>query len=166
MVIKNKIKNDYLIQTKDLKKMSKKARSEGNKVASLIKSNKTEYYIADVDLEDDTDDVKIALDLTVKTLGKYKSAFMLISAGVKCLTVVVHVPDCYDKINSQDWINESVKNITGERIMDKNFIVITTDTPFKLKDTVRANGFAYLKKHKCMDNDDESSEEFVGFDDL
>ena len=40
--------------------MSKKARSEANKVAMAIKANKAEYYVADVDLGDDAEDVSAA----------------------------------------------------------------------------------------------------------
>ena len=144
--------------------MSKKARSEGSKVAGLIKGNKAEYYIADVDLEDDSNDVKASVEATVKTLGKYKAAFMVISAGIKCLTVVVSVPEGFDKINSSEWLTNSIKDISGDTVFDSNMVIITADTPFKLKDIVRSNGFAYLNKMGCMGEED--SEEFVGFDDI
>ena len=146
--------------------MSKKARSEGNRVAGLIKANKAEFYIADVDLGDNSSDVSLAVEVVKKTLGKTKAAFMLISAGIVCATVVSYVPlELEEKLNSEQWINESVKNISG-KVDKKGFCsIITADTPFKLKDMIRSNGFSYLTKQGCM-GDEESSEEFIGFDDL
>ena len=151
--------------------MSKKVRSEANRVACLIKANKAEYYIADMDLEDNTSDVVDSVPLINKTLGKLKSCYLLISAGVEKLIVVGYVPiELSDNISIEEWVNESVKNITGniEKSEVDNgcfWVCITTDTPFKLKDIVRSNGFAYLKTHELL-NEEESSEEFVGFDDI
>jgi hypothetical protein len=143
--------------------MSKKARSEGSRVAGLIKANKAEYYIADLDLEDDSNDVTVASEVVTKTLGKHKAAFLLISAGIKCITVAIGIPDGFDKFDGKLWLNESIKNIAGDRVdLGANAVVITADTPFKLKDMVRSAGFEYLNKVGCMG--DESSEEFVGFD--
>lgn len=144
--------------------MSKKSRSEGNKVASLIKANKAEYYIADVDLGDNTDDVKAAVQSAVKTLGKKKAAFIVISAGTKCLSVVVSVPDEF-QIDFNEWLQSSVKDIDGDKQFIENSAVITTNTPFKLIDMVRSSGFSYLRKNGFLD-EEESSEEFVGFDDI
>ena len=167
--------------------MSKKARSGGARVAGLIKANKAEFYIADVELEDETNNVMAAAEVVNKTLGKHKASFLLISAGVKCLTVVASVPSDVNKINSKEWLNEAVKNISSggsgdgpdndpdndlsdgpnrTYLEDKYLgVVITVDTPFKLKDIARSSGFSYLHKCGCM-GEEESSEEFVGFDDI
>jgi len=152
----------------------KQARSEGNKVACLIKANKAEFYIADVDLEDNSDDVKTASETVVKTLGKTRSAFMLISAGVKNITVLVYVPsELSDRIDAEEWLQTSVKNLTPlnqnlttSEVENKKdgMIVIEADTPFKLKDIVRSNGFKFLNDKGLIKP--ESDEEFIGFEDF
>lgn len=147
--------------------MSKKARKEGNKVASLIKANKAEFYIADVDLGDNFKDVIAALNCSVRTLGKMRSAFMIISAGVKYLTVVCYVPNEFkDRISSKEWLEKSIVGLEGEMNEEENYtsVMIEVETPFKLKDMVRGNGFAFLNKTGCLE--EESSEEFIGFDDF
>ena len=149
----------------------KKARSEGNRVACLIKANKAEFYIADVDLGDNVEHVVGSVDSTRKTLGKLKTAFMLISAGVDKLNVVGYVPsELADKIDIRKWVDAAVKNISGSQESFDNDgtygVSILTDTPFKLKDMVRSNGFGYLKKEGLLNDEEESSEEFIGFDDL
>ncbi|GAJ16752.1 unnamed protein product, partial [marine sediment metagenome] len=47
--------------------MSKKARSEGNRVACLIKSNKAKVYTADVEVNDNPDDMLIVMESVRKT---------------------------------------------------------------------------------------------------
>jgi len=144
----------------------KQARSEGNKVACLIKANKAEFYIADVDLEDEYEAVKLASESVVKTLGKYKAAFMIISAGIKNIIVHTYVPaELEDKINGKDWLNRSVSDILGKKVYESDdMIVIEADTPFKLKDIVRSSGFLFLRENGCIKA--ESDEEFIGFDDF
>ena len=155
-------------------KASKKARKEGNRVAQLIKANKTEFYIADVDLDDDTKDVIGGVTCTAKTLGKVKAAFMLVSAGTKTLTVACYVPtELNDKIDSKEWLSKALVGIDYDSIVhddtdtNTSYVSIDIELPFKLKDMVRGNGFAYLKKLGLMaDAEEESSEEFIGFDDF
>lgn len=145
----------------------KQARSEGNKVASLIKANKAEFYIADVDLEDDCEAVKLAAETAIKTLGKQKSAFMIISAGVKNITVYVYAPEeLENKIDVSTWLNTSIADIQSgnKKHESDSMIVIEADTPFKLKDVVRSKGFSYLTENGFIKV--ESDEEFIGFDDL
>ena len=148
--------------------MSKKARKEGNKVASLIKANKAEFYITDVDLEDNEENVKICIQNAVRTLGKFKSCFMVISAGLKRLIVCVYIPNEFtDKINGAEWIDKSTVGLDGCLTIELNSYLFMSDVdfPFKMIDQVRANGFRYLKLNGIME-DEESSEEFIGFDDL
>ena len=147
--------------------MSKKSRKEGNRVACLIKKNKAEFYIADVDLGDVPKDVVSAGNNAIRTLGKKKSAFMIISAGIKCLTIFIYVPEeLSHRISYNDWMNAATKNLPeGEKEVFDDYITLETTTPFKLIDLVRTNGFAYLNKQGCIE-DEESSEEFIGFDDL
>ena len=144
--------------------MSKKARSEGNRVAMAIKANKANYYIADVDLEDDGEDVVAAAQSVRKTLGKLQSGFMLISAGVKNLIVVVDLLDSTN-LNAQDWISDSLENITSYTKTDNPLfskIVLEMDTPFKLKDIVRSNAFSTLRSRSLLE--EESEEENYEFE--
>lgn len=169
----NKTVNKKMDKTVN-KKTSKKARKEGNRVAQLIKANKTEFYIADVDLEDETKDVIDSITCTIKTLGKARAAFMLVSAGTKTLTVACYVPDeLVDKIDSKEWLSKALVGINNDGITQDEtsnntfYVSVDIELPFKLKDMVRGNGFAYLKKLGLMaDAEDESSEEFIGFDDF
>ena len=152
--------------------MSKKSRKEGNRVACLIKANKTEFYIADVDLDDNTKDVITCIASVVKTLGKVRAAFMLVSGGTKTLTVACYVPDeLTEKIDAKEWLSKALIGINNAGVKTSNkstsYISVDIELPFKLKDMVRGNGFAYLKKFGLMeDAEEESSEEFIGFDDF
>lgn len=156
--------------------MSKKARSESQKVFAAIKGNKAEYYVADVDLEDDSNEVYETANLVRKTLGKHKCNFMLISAGVKNLTVCVdwnrapptdssefpsqNTQTLESGVNACDWLNASIENIVSLHSNDTK-ISIEIDTPFKLKDTVRANAFAFLKKNALLEEESEEEEFFL-----
>jgi len=148
--------------------MSKKCRSESSRVASAIKANKSKWYIADVDLEDDGDDVFACIDCVKKTLGKTIAGFMLISAGVKNLVVVVDVHSVLSvELNAREWLVSSLKDIgdysqhvTGE---DGRFkFVFELDTPFKLKDVVRSSAFAYLRSQGLLEEESED-EDFYEF---
>ena len=149
--------------------MSKKAGSEGNRVATAIKSNKSPFYTADVDLEDDPADVDKAAESVRRTLGKLPAGFMLISAGVKNLIVVVNIPaEKVATISAKTWLIASLEGISTT-ISDESTdtlakAVIEIDTPFKLKDIVRSNAFAYLRKCGQLEEESED-EEFFGLDD-
>ena len=138
----------------------KKARSEGNRVAMLIKANKAEYYVADVDLEDEIKDVEAAAVAVRKTLGKVKSNFILISAGIKNLIVLVDMLDS-SKITAKEWLAASLGSIhqTAEEGELSAKEVVELDTPFKYKDIVRSNSFAFLRKVGLLE-EEESEEEY------
>ena len=152
--------------------MSKNARKEGNNVAVAIKASKAEFYIADVNCEDNDADVSAAVENARKTLGKFKSAFMVISAGTKQLIAVICVPEeLKDKVSAKEWLNASLVYLNGDIQIQEDSTellakaIVVMDTPFKFKDTVRTNGFTYLRKNGLLE-EDESSEEFIGFDDI
>lgn len=148
--------------------MSKQYRKEGDKVARLIKTNKAEFYIADVDLEDNSDDVILTVDVINRTLGKTKAAYMIISAGIKIATVLAYVPpELKEKLDHTDWVRQAIQGllITKETSEEcYTCVIVEADTPFKLKDIIRSNGFVYLSKSGCMEK--EESEEEFGFDDI
>ena len=153
-------------------KPSKKANKEGSKIAAAIKGQKAEFYIADVQLEDSEVDVLGAVKNAIRTMGKFHSTFMVISAGVKVIIVAVHVADeSKERIDGKGFLAAGVFGLKGEaNIVDDvegtDFhVTIAMETPFKFKDTVRANGFAYLKKNGLIVEDEESSEEY-NFDDI
>ena len=139
--------------------MSKKSRSEGNRVAMAIKANKSDYYISDVDLEDNYEDMLSAGKNVRKTLGKVETAFMLISAGVKNLNIYVDTKNI-----SKDWLEACLKDFTEKRDIlveeDVASISIEIDCPFKLKDVVRASAFAYLRKNNLLEEESEEEEYF------
>ena len=150
--------------------MSKQSRKAGDKVARLIKTNNAEFYIADVDLKDNSDDVLNAVETINRTLGKMKSAYIIISGGKNIITVVGYVPsELSDRISHDEWVHKSVIGFS-EGVFDSgdNYtrVIIKSETPFKLIDMVRGNGFAYLNKCGCMGDDESSEEDFIGFDDL
>ena len=115
--------------------MSKKARKEGNRVASLIKGNKAQFYVADVNLNDSYDDVVAAMENTKRTLGKMRSAFMLISAGTKMITIVVHVPEeLTGRIDANDWITASIFGLPeGKQDEGENYIRIIIEPTMLFK---------------------------------
>ena len=148
--------------------MSKKARSEGNRVASAIKTGNG-WYVSDVDLEDSGEDVFTCCETVKKTLGKFNAGFMLISAGVKNLCVVVSIHDSLaNKVDGKEWLSESLKGIISDDKLDikeeKGMlgIVAELDTPFKLKDVVRSAAFAYLRS-KSLIQEESEDEEFYEF---
>jgi hypothetical protein len=151
--------------------MSKKARSEGNRVACLIKSSKAEFYTTDVDVDDNPDDMLIVMESVRKTLGKMKSSFMLIAGGDKFLIVNAYIPDeLKDRMSFDNWVNNSIVGLKIENMITVNGdnykqVTFETDFPFKTKDVVRSNSILYLSKNGCM-CEEESSEEFIGFDDI
>jgi hypothetical protein len=145
--------------------MSKKSRSEGNKVAMAIKANKSPFYISDVDLDDNINDVFSSATTIRKTLGKLTSAFLIISAGTKNLIVVADVPE--DKgISAKDFLLASLSGISSELKEDSTDrlakAVVEVETPFKLKDTVRGLAFAYLRKIGQIEEESEE-EDFYEF---
>jgi hypothetical protein len=147
--------------------MSKKARSEGNRVAMAIKINNSECYVADVDLGDEIEDVNVASESVVKTLGKVKSNFMLISADVKYLIVTVQMFDA-SKLNAKDWLTASLSGISEtlvkEKLISENDlsakIALELDTPFKYKDVIRSNAFSHLRHLNLLQEESEEEEYF------
>lgn len=142
--------------------MSKKINSEANRVAVAIKANKAEYYVADVDLGDVSDDVSACVLGVTKTLGKVKCNFMLISAEIKNLIVVVQMSDV-SKITAKNWLLESLSGISealiAEKLISSNDtfaqIVLELDTPFKYKDIIRSNAFTHLRKLNLLQEESE-----------
>ena len=139
--------------------MSKKARSEGNRVASAIKSNRAKWYVSDVDLEDSSEDMVTCIDSVKKTLGKVQSNFLLISAGVTHLIVA-----CSSLEDQDEWLNESLKDIPyTNKVQNGNVLVLDADTPFKLKDVVRSNAFSYLRTQGLIQEESEDEDELFDF---
>lgn len=141
----------------------KKARSEGTRVAMAIKATKADFYVSDVDLDDQSIDVIMAAESIRKTLGKLQSGFMVISAGVTHLIVVVDVPtEKTDKLSAKTWLLEGLKGITTEVTDDSTDTlakaIVAIDTPFKLKDAVRSTAFAYLRKYGLLEEESEEED--------
>ena len=60
------------------------------------------------------------------------------------------------------WLLESLTGISTTVSDDSTDTLATSiikiDTPFKLKDTVRSNAFAYLRKMKLLEEESEEEE--------
>ena len=140
--------------------MSKKSRSEGNRVAMAIKANKSSYYISDVDLEDNVADVSASLISIRKTLGKVSAGFLIISAGITNLIVAVDTTG--KDLSALEWLRASVQGITTqvEGSEDVATMSVEIDTPFKLKDVVRGLAFAYLRSQGELEEESEEEEYF------
>ena len=148
----------------------KKAGSEGNRVACAIKAGGSKWYVADVDLEDDDSAVAKCAESVRKTLGKVVSGFLLISAGVKNLIVVLSVPASLEgDMNCLEFFEASLNNVHGVKVVKRdetvvNFYVVSSvieiDTPFKLKDVVRSSAFEYLRKKDLVEEESEEEENY------
>ena len=151
----------------------KKAGSEGNRVACAIKAGGSKWYVSDVDLEDDDSAVAKCAYSVRKTLGKVVSGFLLISAGVKHLIVVLSVPLALENdMNCLEFFEESMRNVHGVKVVKrdesvKNYYVVSSvveiDTPFKLKDVVRSSAFEYLRKKGLVEEEESEEEENYEF---
>ena len=142
--------------------MSKKARSESSRVASLIRANKAEFYIADIDLDDPTE-IQQVPELVNKTLGRWVCAYMIIAASATKICVCSYVPEKFqDRLNAKDWqLSSNLSATLTQANVGNNTIFFRecqSDDAFKLKDVVRANGFKYLSDQGCMGEADSSDE--------
>ena len=147
-------------------KGSKQSRKEGNRVACLIKKNKAEYYISDVDVSS-KDDMISTMNSINQTLGKMKSSYIIIGSNDSQIFVLCYIPDCVTQFTTEEWINASSLGLEGTIELEDNYslLIASVDSPFKMKSTVKSNGFAFLYKMDCIEEESES-EEFIGFDDI
>jgi hypothetical protein len=150
--------------------MSKQSRKEGNNVAMAIKASKTEYYVSDVALEDSEADAVAASESVRKTLGKFAASYMLITAGVEKLIVIINIHNQQaENISAKEWLQSSIIGIGKDTDISEDSTdtfakaVITIDTPFKLKDSVRGNAFAFLRKKKLLVEESDEEEDY-GFE--
>jgi hypothetical protein len=158
--------------------MSNMFGKEGSRVASLIKGSKSDFFVADVDLAQDCEALKKCASNCKTTLGKVRAAFMMISSGDEKLLVLANVPQEFaDRVDPQAWVEASIKDIGTNPIFEKyetsdgnsnsTRVACTVDAnfPFKLKDEIRSKSFTYLRSIKALADDDESEDEYYGFDD-
>lgn len=136
--------------------MSKKVRTEANRVVNLIKSNKAEYYVADVDLDDSEDNVHACAIAIRKQLKD--SNFLIISAGTQQLIGVVDLSP-NSSIKAKDWLEAAMDRIT---FAEDHFAkaILEVETPFKHKDIVRSKAFAYLRKMNLLEEEESDDEYF------
>jgi ribosomal protein L4 len=149
------------------RKMSKNVRSEANRVAMAIKGNKSAFYVADVECGDNAKDTFDVVPAVKKILAKTQCNFLLISADLTHLNVVVSTtPDC--QVNPTEWLLASLKNIGNAEIQVETFndneagVSLAIEYPFKLKDVVRSSAFEYLR-HKRLIEEESSEEELFDF---
>lgn len=153
---------------------------DGNNVATIIKKNKAEFYTADVDLGQNVDWMKKCAKICKTTLGKFRSAFCLISAGTDKLVVLVSVPaEFVERVNGQKWIEAAAGKVGGTMSEIENYeaadgnsaslryiCTVEVATPFKVKDTIRSLSINYLRKSGALPTEDDSESEEYFFDDI
>lgn len=141
--------------------------SEGDRLVKAILDNKTEFYVFDFDLDDDTDQVPLAVEHAKNKLTD-PTAFLAISVGAKKLTALVSVhPDLGERVSAKTWLAASLVGLNGDLTDDSTDLqamcLLELDTAFKFKDVVRGNAFAYLRKNKLLVEEDDSEEEMYDF---
>ncbi len=152
--------------------MSKLCRKESNRVASSIKD--VPFYVSDVRLGDNTKDV-LACRAKIAMLCKKKDCgFMIISAGKTKTIIACSIPESkIDIINATEWTNYATKNINGIIVsIDSNDTsacieiekINVEEEPIKMVETARSNSFVFLRIQNAIE--EESSEEFLRFDDI
>ena len=136
----------------------RRARTEGKKVSDAIAASGGKWCVSIVDLDDETESVIACAEAIRKTLDG--TGFLLISAGVKYLTIVLNISEnFYDKINGLEFFEESLKEITAVKVLkrDESILhyyclssVITISNPSQFKAVVQASATEYLKKQGLL----------------
>jgi len=178
---KNKNKNKKKKKGKDADE-EPTFESEGDRLAKAIIDNKAEYYVFDFNLNDNNEQVSLAVNHAITKLVT-PCAFLVISAGANKLTATVSVhqdlPEkvpakiqlddsnpVFEKLSAKTWLESSLIGLKGELTEDSTdqlaTCVLELDTAFKFKDVVRGNAFAYLRKNKLVE-EEESDDEMYEF---
>ena len=99
---------------------------------------------------------------------------MLLSAGVNKLVVLAFVPeDKTSQVSAKEWVEAALKSVGGTLVDGATESSAQAEVagdasankfPIKMKDTARADAFAYLRSKGAIEEDDESEEEMYGLD--
>lgn len=152
------------------------ARTAQNVIGS-IKAD-VPFYVSDVDSEvADNQPIflesrnRIAMQLEKSTTKD--AGFMIIGAGKDKVLIGAFVPQSKRDIvaSSKVWIEKAIRGVSNSVVSDDSndefsFAEIDKGDGFTMKiaDIARSNAFAFLHEQNAFD--EESSEEFIGFDDI
>jgi len=143
------------------------------KVISTVKSYGAPWFVADVDIEDNLDDVLTTANLFSEELPD--SACMFLSGGTKTFIIVAAVPESkVSGANAIELINTALTVIANpppaEGTNNLAYSIINADPekgifPLKLKDLTRGPVFALLKKRQLV-KDEEEEDDLPNWDDI
>ena len=131
----------------------RKARAEGNRVTEEIKKNGMTWNVAEVDLDDDRLSVLACAEVIRKNLNKV--GFLLISAGIKKLIVILNIPESlYSKINGLEFFEKSLQKIDAIKVIKRDESILNyycircvmhISNPSPLKTVAQSSATDYLK---------------------
>jgi len=144
------------------------------KVISTVKSYGAPWFVADVDIEDNLDDVLTTANLFSEELPD--SACMFLSGGTKTFIIVAAVPESkVSGANAIELINTALTVIANpppaEGTNNLAYSIINADPekgifPLKLKDLTRGPVFALLKKRQLVKDEEEEDDNLPNWDDI
>lgn len=149
-----------------------KLKSETNRVASAIRANNVQYYVAVVDLSDDQLSMNECAKSIKRLINDKQCAFMLISAGTKNINITIDIPiNGYDQLMNS-WIQKAMPSevVSPFDVMiiaqndesyesTRSYSLVAIDSPHKAVDQVRSNAFQFLRS--CGKYEEDSEEDFV-----
>ena len=147
-----------------MSKLSKEVRVASQKVISLIKSS--EYYVAGVELSNSLENVtNCTRNIASKKPGTF---FILTSPGDSELLISCAGPD-NENFKSIDWLRYIIEDFENpDLVYDTNITIAIINkcdkSPFIMVEQVRAKAFKYLRDMNLLE--EESEEDFIGFDDI
>jgi len=148
------------------KKERVSAAKAAEKVISTVKSYNAPWFVTDVDVEDNLDDVIAIADLFSKELPD--SACLFLSGGQQTFIIVALVPESKaSDANAIELINSALSVIANPpKPQGSNTLahaIVKADPeknifPLKLKDLTRGPIFALLKKRGLVKDEDDDDE--------
>ena len=131
----------------------RRAVAEGNRVAENIKKNGMTWNVAEVDLNDDRLSVLACAQVIRRSLNKV--GFLLISAGIKKLIIVLDIPESlYSEINGLEFFEKSLQKIDAIKVIKRDESVLNyycircvmhITNPSPLKAIVQSSATDYLQ---------------------
>lgn len=132
----------------------------------VAKAKETNVLVTDVPALDDSGTNVVSVEVLREIVAGVSekvvtTTFMIIVAGdVKCQAIVYKAPE--SQVNVSDWLLEIGMIMVGVS-GDYAELVCDNNSSLKKKDELTANAFAFLRKHKLL-NDHDSDDELPIFD--
>jgi len=156
------------------KKVSGAAKGASQKVISTVKSYNAPWFVADVEIEDNEEDVLECAKLFATALPS--SACMFVSGGQTSFIIAAVVPDeKTEDLTATDWVTTALTvlatppEVKGTKNLAHATVAADPDKgifPLKLKDLTRGPVFMLLKKKGLVKDEDDDDEGLPSFDDL